>query len=1400
MSVSLSATVAIPGIPRFYKSNVQGSNKSISVIPEFLNGLYLDQNERSGQSEVEYTLLGVKREESKSILLESTFIYGVDLNLWSASSSFAPTNSENSWGYCSILNSVRGTPNPRRSTGNPFGYLIMDRRIRGNQILGGVDATFDPTTLRTRIDGNQVPVSSLTTFEKEYVHPVIYHNSQGSCVTMEGFIDPYITPWWDDFPGEYCGQFIYTNPFDATLSFETSRAFRYEPGKATTFTMGVKIDLTGGTGILDGEPVTSQASWGARNDTDTYRFILEGDGEFSVERRTPYAETTLRTYRKDFIDPLDGTGPSGLTIDFSKVTMYSIEFSWYGAIGANFYVYVPVKNGEAKWIKIASLLSSNRYTKPSLSSPNMRLFTELYIPMGCTKIQSMSLYGSSVYIDGNFRDTLKYFTSSAVRKPVTQQTNTYITLEIPNFLDGEVFRPRNNANDFPKILNGISTVDTQIDMFESTAGGSPDIVTAYYETSEPARTRDEFLLLSNITNGNTRQITLSAIGKTQEQKIDFMRRATNTYFVYTNPVTAYERFSNAGAARLSGAQITNGQSFITSVSSQVNSDIIDIFLDVAPVNPFYAFVTTNTTAINQRNALATTYPVICTYPSIPNNSIMYSPTMMARNRAIMAINTNARNNRSFILNRRPIKRGIVSFDTDVFFGNDNNMQGMFGIISESEYQKIRNNNHYLTELNVVGVTQTVSTSPIREFTLNSELFWRWQWGRGNTGLIPAVIGLPPLPPFFVNGQWVFNQAPQVYGTYSENFVYTTTPLAGISTKVQVSTLIDYGSFTVNVDIRDHEYYFYTNSAQIVAGPDTNFTYIRTRLQSKDLFSIEEGSPTNNLYNFKLLLYGHNGLMATYLTGRRISSIKGNWDESNTVINSITVAEGTSYSKTDAYLETDGALYCTVRFPRTAVTAINAFIANPNFKLRFKSVFFRNNTYRSPTAVQFRDRNAGLWYSTFFIPTLEPVHVFMFLPSKFTSTNNTPQQLLQSVAPISRPMLTNFQQFNAIDKNNIPQPETPQLTTVNTTLVRQITSTENGVLNNLPSVNFNFTKILGVNAREDTSTTQILNTRQKVRRFTFLVNANIPFTYDLSSVYGNGRNILNPLVTGILNRDFKRFFVTARTITNESFGSPWFFSLDGQAGTTRTPFSILNPQGTAYDAALFSVDTRASGKNVYIANTLKTAANSDLYFIWSIYAKSITPTLSAGRFIVFELKTGESNTIQRWQPVVFDIIDNKIGFSGQGLQTIAGGTNVWQNRYDNVLRQNISFNDQLQTNTNWFSAAKSSSLNTKISGYANLDNKNNGRYVVSAHIEELSDGWKRLSTCTYYKNNHNDNVVYLGNYTSTLNTFGNVSLWGFKEEVVTSDSTIDVLSSWYPSAYVATKPGTIALNLTTGEQL
>ena len=112
--------------------------------------------------------------------------------------------------------------------------------------------------------------------------------------------------------------------------------------------------------------------------------------------------------------------------DFTKVTMLKIEFSWYGAVGALFLAYVPVSNGEARWVRVHHLRASNQYKTASLGNATLPITYTTYgggdqyslgdgedvspIDMGYnSNSHSVVKYGSSYYIDGGDRGTVRLY-------------------------------------------------------------------------------------------------------------------------------------------------------------------------------------------------------------------------------------------------------------------------------------------------------------------------------------------------------------------------------------------------------------------------------------------------------------------------------------------------------------------------------------------------------------------------------------------------------------------------------------------------------------------------------------------------------------------------------------------------------------------------------------------------------------------------------------------------------------------------------------------------------------------------------------------------------------------------------------------------------------------------------
>ena len=118
-------------------------------------------------------------------------------------------------------------------------------------------------------------------------------------------------------------------------------------------------------------------------------------------------------------------------LDFGKVTMYKIEFSWYGAVGALFLAYVPVSNGEARWVRVHHLRASNQLKVSSLGNATLPITYMSYggggpdlsygYPHADRSInfidalgresysENIVKYGASYYIDGGDRGTVKLF-------------------------------------------------------------------------------------------------------------------------------------------------------------------------------------------------------------------------------------------------------------------------------------------------------------------------------------------------------------------------------------------------------------------------------------------------------------------------------------------------------------------------------------------------------------------------------------------------------------------------------------------------------------------------------------------------------------------------------------------------------------------------------------------------------------------------------------------------------------------------------------------------------------------------------------------------------------------------------------------------------------------------------
>jgi len=234
----------------------------------------------------------------------------------------------------------------------------------------------------------------------------------------------------------------YSTGFQRYAYLQSRRVFRYQPGRISGFTFGLRSSVEAKTGVV--------LEWGISNPTDQYVFQID-QGNLHIIRRSTIplelsalqrsgltlADQTLissgdpfdsRQYwtikiNKDKFngDTLDGRGKSGYNLRADKVTMYKIEFGWYGAIGARFYAYIPTDNGDARWVVIHTIVIENSLGSPCFQDSYFRF--KYAVNVSSTERirtpQFLYKYGASYYIDGGDEGTSQIYSASSKQKTIS---------------------------------------------------------------------------------------------------------------------------------------------------------------------------------------------------------------------------------------------------------------------------------------------------------------------------------------------------------------------------------------------------------------------------------------------------------------------------------------------------------------------------------------------------------------------------------------------------------------------------------------------------------------------------------------------------------------------------------------------------------------------------------------------------------------------------------------------------------------------------------------------------------------------------------------------------------------------------------------------------------------------
>jgi hypothetical protein len=151
---------------------------------------------------------------------------------------------------------------------------------------------------------------------------------------------------------------------DAAIA-QTIERFAYRSGKGQNFYMTFN-------GFDSETNVTKRVGYFSASTTTPFNsdldgIVFESNGTTLSLSTYRLGTQTATSNRADWDDPLDGTGPSGITHDFNNNTIFYCQFEWLGVGSCQFFV---IKSGRYIPIKIFDFTDS---TGVYMSSPNQPL-------------------------------------------------------------------------------------------------------------------------------------------------------------------------------------------------------------------------------------------------------------------------------------------------------------------------------------------------------------------------------------------------------------------------------------------------------------------------------------------------------------------------------------------------------------------------------------------------------------------------------------------------------------------------------------------------------------------------------------------------------------------------------------------------------------------------------------------------------------------------------------------------------------------------------------------------------------------------------------------------------------------------------------------------------------------
>lgn len=189
--------------------------------------------------------------------------------------------------------------------------------------------------------------------------------------------------------GEY--QLRTTTTSGSSAVLQTTQRCSYQSGFSLESGMGVRFTSS--------FPTNTRARWGFFDGTDG--FFWQYDSVNKLSCNVMRAGVITQTVQADFnTDVLDGTGPSGYTLDISKGLIFRITFVFYGYGAINFLIESPDSSFNQQIIPCHQTAGINGQT--SITNPSLPVRAELVTTGTASGVGNMYIGGRQASIVGAY--------------------------------------------------------------------------------------------------------------------------------------------------------------------------------------------------------------------------------------------------------------------------------------------------------------------------------------------------------------------------------------------------------------------------------------------------------------------------------------------------------------------------------------------------------------------------------------------------------------------------------------------------------------------------------------------------------------------------------------------------------------------------------------------------------------------------------------------------------------------------------------------------------------------------------------------------------------------------------------------------------------------------------------